>query len=189
MSAPTPAAALSLLVGETSPEVTKWPERLALTLLVVAVVALTVYGMWHGWRGRGRRQSFLPELPEVPPVLGPAVAECEGRYVGTVFAPDWLDRVVARGLGAPGRAGAAVYPSGFLIDRDGEPPVFIPHTVIDSVTTGRGLAANVAERDGLMVVTWHLGDSVLATAFRADITDEQSTLAAALAALVPAGGS
>ena len=170
-------------------QTTQWPERLALTLLMVAVVALAVYGMWHGWRGRGRRQAFLPELPTLPDDPGPAVAAAEGRYVGTVFAPDWLDRVVARGLGAPGRACATVSAAGLLIDRDGEPPIFIPLAAIDSVASGRGLAAHVAERDGLLVVTWRLGDSLLATAFRADLTAEQSALVSALAALVPAGGT
>lgn len=181
-------SALAALAMETTPAVTDWPQRLALTFLVLAVVALTVYGMWHGWRARSRRQAFLPALPPLPTEPGTAIASCEGRYVGTVFAPEWLNRVVAHGLGAPGRAGATVFPQGLQLDRDGEVAVFIPLAAIASVTSGRGLAAHVAEKDGLLVVTWQLGDSLLATAFRADVTAEQAALADALTALVPTGG-
>lgn len=180
------------LVAAASPEVTKWPQRLLLTLAMVAIVALAVYGMWRGWRNREARQADIPELPVPPADTGPTLASCEGRYVGTVRSGDWLDRVVARGLGVPGRAAVEVTAAGVLVDRDGAPYVFIPTTMLTAVGSGKGVAGDVVERDGLAIVSWRLGGQVdLDTAFRADRAVDQRAVIEAVATLVaqPTGGT
>ena len=188
---PTPPQ-VHLVVATASPEVTKVPQRLALTAVMVAVVALAVYGMWRGWRHRAARQADVPELPTVPDDPGPVLASCEGRYVGTVRSGDWLDRIVARGLGAPGRSLVAVTATGVLLDRDGAPAIFIPAAALTAVTSGKGLAGDVVERDGLAILSWRLGGVALDTAFRADrATDQLAVMAAAttLVAAPTAGGT
>ena len=96
-----------LLIASTdrvSPSVTAWPERLALTVVMIVVILLAVLGMWWGWRARARRQSDLVAPPEFTGEVGTLLAVSEGRYLGTCRAGDWLDRIVAHGLGAPSAA-------------------------------------------------------------------------------------
>jgi hypothetical protein len=174
-----------------SPEVTQWPQRLLLTAAMVAVVLLAVFGMWRGWRNRADRQADLPELPAAPDERGIVLAGCDGRYVGTVRSGDWLDRIVARGLGAPGRTLIEVTAAGLWLDRDGAPAVFIPAADLTGVGTGKGLAGDVVERDGLAVVSWRLGTVQLDTAFRADRATDQRAVMEAVSGLVqvPTGGT
>lgn len=178
------------VVAETSAEVTNWPERLALTVVMVAIIALACYGMWRGWRNRARRQADLVELPAVPDQPGKLLAAADGgRYIGTVRDGDWLDRIVAHGLGAPGRASVIVTTDGLLIDRDGEPAIFVPAADLHTVTTGKGLAGEVLEKDGIAVFTWTLGDARLATGFRADrATDQRAVLDAAAGLITQTAG-
>ena len=166
-----------------SPHVTQWPERLALTVIVIAVIALAVWGMWRGWRNRARRQDYLAEPPAVPGEPADLLLEFPGRYVATVIAPDWLDRVVAHGLGAPGLADFYVRSDGVLIDREGERELFIPAADIACAEPGTGLAGEVMERDGILVISWRLGDVEVATGLRASRADDQRAAMEQIAAL------
>lgn len=174
---------------ETTPQVTMWPQRLLLTLIVIAAVLLAVWGMWRGWRNRAARQSDVPELPELPESLGEVRASADGRYVGTVRAGDWLDRVVARGLGVPSGASVEVSEQGVLIDRDGAPAIFIPAADLRGADSGRGLAGDVVEREGLAIFSWRLGEVNLDTAFRARSAADQRAVLTAAAALIPTVGT
>lgn len=168
----------------SSPPVTEWPQRLLLTALVVVVVGLAVLGMWRGWRNRGRRQADLAELPPVPADRGPLLARAEGRYIGTVRSGAWLDRVVAHGLGPVGEAALEVTSAGVLLDRVGAEPVFIPVADLIGSGTGKGLAGEVVERDGLAIIGWRLGDARLDTGFRATSAADQRAALSALATLI-----
>lgn len=164
-------------------QVTQWPERLALTVVVLAIIGLAVWGMWRGWRNRARRQQFLAEPAGIPSAPADVRLEFPGRYVATVIAPDWLDRVVAHGLGAPGRADVTVRSDGVLIDREGASALFIPAVCIVTAEPGTGLAGEVVERDGLLVITWRLGDVEVATGVRADRAADQRAAMGLIASL------
>lgn len=176
-----------ILLAEASPEVTQWPERLALTLVMVAIIGLACYGMWRGWRNRAGRQADLAELPSPPAQPGTLLAAADGgRYIGTVRDGDWLDRIVAHGLGAPGRGSLTVTADGLRLDRDGEVSVYIPAPALLAATTGKGLAGEVLENDGIAVFTWRLGDTAVATGFRADrAADQRAVLDAAAGLITP----
>jgi hypothetical protein len=166
--------------------VSDWPERLALTLAMVGVIALVCWGMWRGWRGRGERQSGLvaPHQPTALQAAAVAVAACEGRYVGTVRDGDWLDRIVVHGLGTPSRCQISVTHDGVIVARNGADGFFIPRSDLVKVGSGKGIAGEVVESGGLGIITWRLGDTVLATGFRADSAVEQQAVLSALAELI-----
>ena len=42
--------------------------------------------------------------------------------------------------------------------------------------TDRGVAGTVRSKDGMVVVTWRLGDRVVDTGFRADATTDHATV-------------
>jgi len=159
---------MNILLAAQSQEVTSWPQRLALTAAVVALIALAVWGMWRSWH---RRAAIDLPLREEPANYEPTLAVA-GRYVGTAPAADWMQRVVASGLGAPGLAAAGVGAAGIRLERTGEPSLFIAADQITDVELGRGVAGQVAEKDGLVLWYWTAGDAALQTGFRPDAAED-----------------
>jgi len=164
--------------------VTYLPERLMWTgLLFLGVVVL-----WTMMRVGYRRRAGRHDLPVLPPAPEPLERELlpavEGTYVSTTTEGDWLDRVVARGLGARSAAGAHVTPAGVLFARRGAPEVWIPVGQLRGVRRGRGMAGKFVEAGGLLVVTWEHGTQRLDTGFRARRCADQDRLYETLKSLV-----
>lgn len=149
-----PPALLALLgqdYAEQAP-VTNWPARIGLTVAVLVITGWAVWAMARSWRRRQARQAWV-QVPPPPQGFAPA-AQYPGRYVATVRTDDWLDRVAAAGLGFPGDATIGVGSAGVLVDREGAAPIFLPAARIVEVSTARGMAQEVYERDGLVAITW-----------------------------------
>ncbi len=148
--------------------VTNWPLRVALVVAVVLAIAWALWAMRRGWVHRKQRQSDVPAPADNPPagaVLGTPVP---GLFAGTGTQGDWMDRIVVHDLGVRSRGALSYGPDGIWLDRVGARSVFIPAHAITGVRTDRGVAGTVRDRDGMIVVTWRLGDRVLDTGFRAD---------------------
>lgn len=159
---------MNLLLAAEQQQVTAWPQRLLLTAIVVAVTGLAVWGMWRSWRKRA-----AVKLPvETAPAGFTARTQVPGRYVGTAPAADWMQRVVANGMGAPGNAVAKVADPGVLLERVGEPDLFIAADQLRGAEIGRGVAGQVAEKDGLVLWLWEAGDTALQTGFRPDAPED-----------------
>ncbi len=166
-------------------QVSNWPGRIALVVIVLVVIGLALWGMRAGWKARAGRQVDLPEPATAAD--GEAtwlLADVPARYVATTIHDDWLDRVVVHDLGIPSRALASVGPAGLRCVREGARDLFIPTVAIESVRSGRGIAGSVFERDGIVIVTWRLGDSLLDSGIRADTADQHVELLTALGAVV-----
>lgn len=154
---------------------TNWPLRLALVGVVVLLIAWALWAMRRGWTNRAGRQADVPAPADAPPagaVLGDPVP---GLFAGTGTNGDWLDAIVVHDLGVRSRARLAYGTAGIWLERDGARGVFIPAESIVDVRADRGVAGTVRERDGMIVVTWRLGDRVLDTGFRADVGADHRT--------------
>ncbi|MFD1713601.1 hypothetical protein ACFSBZ_03860 [Amnibacterium flavum] len=160
---------------------------LTVPLIVVAVlIVLAWLGMYLGWRARGRRQGALPAPPAVPVDLGPASLTAEVAYVATTLAEKPLERVVARGLGIRGKATVAVHPEGIVLAIRGTDPVFLAAERIESAGTGTFAIDRVVERDGLAVITWRLGDTLVDSYLRPLTGSAKQAIIAAARSLTPA---
>jgi hypothetical protein len=161
-------------------------ERFWLTLAVLAVCVLAGYGLLVGWRHRAQRQAGLPELPSVPEDFGPALAtSLTGLYVCTTTAGNWQDRIVARGLGRRANATAELTADGVLIDRIDDDAIFLPAGSLTAVGTAPGIAGKVMGLpNGVLIVSWRLGDVELDSGFRADDPQLQADWIAAAGALI-----
>lgn len=147
--------------------------RLLLSLLVVVFFVLCAAGMWWGWHNRMRRQSYLPPLPIPPAELGePLLPPADGVYVSTTTADNWQDRIVVGRLGFRSAAQWRLHPEGLLVERTGADPLWIPVAALEGARTGRAMAGKVLGIDGLLVVTWRLGDHRLDTGFLGDDTED-----------------
>ncbi len=186
-----PFARPSLVRTAESAQVTSWGPRILLTLLVLAVIGVAIWGMRRGWLARGRRQSEIPTPPHVPTHVvtdGPGVPGVPGMYVATTSTGDLLDRIVVHNLGNRGRADLFLRTDGVLIDRVGEPSLWIPADRLRDVRLGNGQAQKAFEAGGLILITWQLGDRQLDTGFRADDADAHAATATALSALLSTSG-
>ncbi|GAA2248510.1 MULTISPECIES: PH-like domain-containing protein [Kitasatospora] len=164
-------------------KVTNWPGYIGWTVGLLILIALVYWLMRQGWNWRRTLQSDLPPLPAVPADPGPAVLETEGRYHGTTTAGNWLDRVVAHGLGTRSLARLTLTEQGLLVRRPGDADLWIPAGQLTGARTDSGIAGKVVPA-GLLVVTWKLQDTALDSGFRADRSDEHASWTEAIDALV-----
>ena len=148
-------------------EVTNWPARIVLVVIVVALIALALWGMRRGWRNRQGRQAWIPaplDLPTADDLSEPV----EGLFLGSATAGDWMDRIAVHDLGVRSRAALSWGDHGVWLDRVGARSVFIPADDVVGVRLDRGVAGTVKAKDSVVVGTWRLGEAVGDTGFRAD---------------------
>lgn len=157
----------------------------AVTLAVVVVLVLFAL-LWLGWRGRLRRQGGYAQLPEVPADLSAPRLEVSGQYVVSTSAGDWLDRIAVHSLGVKSNADLSVYSEGVLIRRTGAADVFIPAASVTGVRLESGMAGKFVEKEGLVVISWLLGEAAVDTAFRTREAGQKTPLAELVRTLVPA---
>lgn len=134
--------------------------------ILFAVLLLAYAAMWFGWRKRGHKHD-LPELVPAPAVaeLPQPKLQAGARYFGTTVSGDWLDRVVARGLGARSTARLSLSDEGLDVIRLAG-SFRIPADALRGARHDQGIAGKVVPPHGLLVVTWQHGDYLLDTGFR-----------------------
>ncbi|GAA1267094.1 hypothetical protein GCM10009665_65010 [Kitasatospora nipponensis] len=157
-----------------------WPNYLGWTVGLLILIGLVYWLMRQGWNWRRTLQSDLAALPAVPAEPGPAILEGSGRYHGTTTAGNWLDRVVAHGLGTRSLVELTLTDAGLLARRPGAADLWIPAGDLTGARTDSGIAGKVVPA-GLLVVSWTLQGRALDSGFRLDHPDEHATWVRALA--------
>ncbi len=137
-----------------------WPS----VLILAAVLVLAYVGMWRGWHHRVRRHDVPPLVP-VPDHDGEPTLTADGRYIGTTVSGDWLDRVLAQGLGVRGGCRLELSEDGVDVLRE-RGSFRIPATALRGARHDQGIAGKVVPPHGLLVLTWQHGDLLLDTGFR-----------------------
>jgi hypothetical protein len=154
-----------LASGEHSAPVTQLAARIGLTVLILAVFAGMCALMWRGYQGRAARQSDLP----VPASAGPSPVDpadgVEGVYGSTTTHGDWLDRIAVHGLGVRSNARLSVTDEGVFFAREGAPDLFIPAADLIGAELAPGVAGKVTGGEGVVLVTWRLGERTVDTGF------------------------
>ncbi|WP_326648577.1 MULTISPECIES: hypothetical protein [unclassified Streptomyces] len=159
---------------QKSAEVTDWAARAGWVVGLLLFIAFVYWLMRQGWKWRGSLQSDLPELPTAPESPGEATATMSGRYHGSTTAGQWLDRIVAHGLGTRSRVELTLTDAGLDVVRPGAPCFFIPAAQLREARLDKGIAGKVLTEGGLLVVTWSHGDKLIDSGFRADRSAEHT---------------
>ena len=151
---------------------TWWPVAILLGVLLLAYL-----GMWRGWRRRAGKHH-LPPLVPAPAVadLPPARLQSGARYFGTTTSGDWLDRVVARGLGARSSCRLSLSAEGLDVIRLAG-SFRIPAASLRGARHDQGIAGKVVPPHGILVVTWAHGDYELDTGFRLELSGGEGAMA------------
>ncbi|MGW5428714.1 PH-like domain-containing protein [Streptomyces sp. NPDC004059] len=163
-----------LAEAKRSAEVTDWPARIGWLVGLALFIALVYWLMREGWKWRGTLQSDLPAPPGAPEETGPARLSMSGRYHGSTTAGQWLDRIVAHGLGTRSRAELTLTDQGLEVERPGASEFFIPTAALRGARLDKGIAGKVLTEGGLLVVTWELGDKLIDSGFRSDRSAEHT---------------
>ena len=165
---------LLLAAEKESAQVTDWAARIGWVVGLALFVALVYWLMREGWKWRGTLQGDLPELPTAPDDPGPARLTMSGRYHGSTTAGQWLDRIVAHGLGARSRAELTLTDAGLEVVRPGATDFFVPAAALREARLDKGIAGKVLTEGGLLVVTWAHGDKLIDSGFRSDHAAEHN---------------
>ncbi len=148
-------------------------DLLAWAFVLAGLVVLAYGGMLRGWRRRARRHDLEPLAaagePEEP------LLQADGRYFGTTVAGDWLDRVVARGLGSRSPVRLSLSGEGLDVLRPGATSFRIPAAALAGARHDQGIAGKVVPPHGVLVVTWRHGDLRLDTGFRLHDSAQHAT--------------
>ncbi|CAM5332401.1 hypothetical protein SXANM310S_04890 [Streptomyces xanthochromogenes] len=176
----TYASLINLAAEEKSAEVTNWGGRIGWVVGLLLFVALVYWLMRQGWQWRGRLQADLPDLPTAPKTPGEAKLELSGRYHGSTTAGQWLDRIVAHGLGVRSKAELTLTDAGLDVVRPGANDFFVPAAQLREARLDKGIAGKVLTEGGLLVVTWSHGDKLIDSGFRSDRAEQHPAWVAAI---------
>ncbi|MFE7750631.1 hypothetical protein [Streptomyces sp. NPDC057428] len=159
-----------LAAGQKSAEVTDWSARISWVLGLIVFVAFVYWLMRQGWKWRGTLQSGLPELATTPEGFADTgkLLTLTGRYHASTTAGQWLDRIVAHGLGTRSRVELTLTEQGLDVVRPGARDFFVPAAALRGARLDKALAGKVLPEGGLLVITWALGDQLIDSGFRSD---------------------
>lgn len=168
-----------------SAEVTDWGARIAWVIGLLVFIAFVYWLMRQGWKWRGALQSDLPELPAAPSGLPEHRLALTGRYHGSTTAGQWLDRIVAHGLGVRSRVELTLTDAGLDVVRPGATDFFVPAAQLRGARLDKGIAGKVLTEGGLLVVTWAHGDKLIDSGFRSDRAAEHAAWVEAINLMNP----
>ncbi|MGW6745118.1 PH-like domain-containing protein [Streptomyces sp. NPDC055025] len=184
-----------LAAEQKSAEVTDWAARTGWVVGLLLFIALVYWLMRQGWKWRGSLQSGLPELPTAPATAGTdrtagtATLALTGRYHGSTTAGQWLDRIVAHGLGARSRVELTLTDAGVEVVRPGADDFFIPAAQLREARLDKGIAGKVLAEGGLLIITWEHGGTLIDSGFRSDRSAEHTAWVEAVNSPPRAAGS
>ncbi|MCX4450252.1 hypothetical protein [Streptomyces sp. NBC_01789] len=163
-----------LAAEQKSAEVTDWSARISWVIGLVVLVVFVYWLMRQGWKWRGNLQSDLAAPATVPDGYadGEKLLILSGRYHASTTAGQWLDRIVAHGLGTRSRVELTLTADGLDVARPGAADFFVPAADLRGARTERALAGKVLPEGGLLVITWALGDRLIDSGFRSDHSAE-----------------
>ncbi|MEW2578156.1 PH-like domain-containing protein [Streptomyces syringium] len=177
------SALINLAAEQKSADVTDWAARIGWVVGLLLFVALVYWLMREGWKWRATLQGDLPELPAVPDAQGTPSLTMTGRYHGSTTAGQWLDRVVAHGLGTRSRVELTLTDQGLGVVRPGAQDFFIPRDRLRGARLDKGIAGKVLAEGGLLVITWEHGGTQLDSGFRSDRAAEHAAWVEAIASI------
>ncbi|MGW2849325.1 PH-like domain-containing protein [Streptomyces sp. NPDC001108] len=163
-----------LAAERKSAEVTDWSARISWVIALAVLIAFVYWLMRQGWKWRGSLQSDLPELSTTPEGFADdqPLLTLTGRYHASTTAGQWLDRIVAHGLGTRSRVELTLTRRGLDVVRPGAADFFVPAEALREARLDKGIAGKVLPEGGLLIITWAHGDKLIDSGFRSDHSAE-----------------
>lgn len=131
--------------------------------IAILLVFLVVWRVYVSVQKRKKQQQSQLQKPR-PSAGGVELGDV--FYASTVFGDSQLNRVWAHGLGGRGKAKLFIDPAGISLERTGEPSVLIPKEDLLAMSRVSATIDKGVEKNGLLALTWKLGETVLVTNLR-----------------------
>lgn len=131
--------------------------------IAILLVFLVVWRVYVSVQKRKKLQQSQLQKPK-PSIGGVELGDV--FYASTVFGDSQLNRVWAHGLGGRGKAKLFIDPAGISLERTGEPSILIPKEDLVAMSRVSATIDKGVERNGLLALTWKLGETVLVTNLR-----------------------
>jgi hypothetical protein len=156
--------ALLVSAAESAP-VTEIGKRTLLTLIMFAIIGLSFWGMRIGWRNRARRE-VAPPITELPIGIKQVTEPVAARFAGTTISGNWLDRITNFDLGTPRGIDLQIFEEGIYLSDQTNFKLWLAKNSITNIKTSRGIAGDVVEKDGMLIITWQLGELLVDSGIR-----------------------
>jgi hypothetical protein len=143
-------------------------DRGVLMAIVVAFMLVLLGLLALGWYARRRRQVAIAAPASVPSDPGSFVGQFAGKYVATTVSGDPFDRIAVHGLGFRGSVEVTVTVAGLVVRIVGENGIWIPREALRGIRRATWTIDRAVETNGLHLIEWSLGDSVVDSYFRMD---------------------
>ncbi|MCX4678549.1 hypothetical protein OG413_25120 [Streptomyces sp. NBC_01433] len=171
-----------LAAEQKSAEVTDWSARISWVVGLLVLIAFVYWLMRQGWKWRASLQSGLPELATTPDGFADdePLLTLTGRYHASTTAGQWLDRIVAHGLGTRSKVELTLTARGLDVVRPGAAGFFVPAAALREARLDKALAGKVLPEGGLLIITWAHGDQLIDSGFRSDHAAEHQAWADAV---------
>ncbi len=152
----------------------------------VGVIALALFALFAGfafysWRRRITKQASLLDAPEF--VHGNEDG-FKTFYVATTFGNRPLERIVAHGFAHRGIAYLSLGKHCLVVSRVGEKSFTVPISAISSVSGNSSVIDRAVETNGLLTISWRLGEEIVDSHFRFVNTEHRESMVRELQALV-----
>jgi hypothetical protein len=168
-----------------SAPVTHVTSRIIFTIVVIAIIGLAIWGMRRAWLGKAKNFAHLPAPQTVVPAgstaLTPSVA---ARFAGSTAGGQWLNRITVHALGTPRGVVASVHSDGIFINDAGDFSLWLPKTALTGVRVARGIAGDVVEPEGMVILTWNLGEQSIDSGLRVNRNNDHEQFLKAARELV-----
>jgi hypothetical protein len=144
----------------------------------VGIIALAFFSLFVGiafisWRRRIANQARVLQVPKY--VDGDDTGlKC--FYVATTFGNRPLDRIVAHGLAHRGVAYLGLSEESLIVSRVGEKSFEVPLSAIKSVSSNSSVIDRAVETNGLLSISWALGQELIDSHFRFVNTEHREAL-------------
>ena len=152
----------------------------------VGVIALALFALFAGfafysWRRRITKQASFLDAPEF---VDGNEDGFKTFYVATTFNNSPLERIVAHGFAHRGIAYLSLSKDYLVVSRVGEKSFTVPISAISSVSNSSSVIDRAVERNGLLTLSWRLGEEVVDSHFRFVNTEHRESMVRELQALV-----
>ncbi|NBU32941.1 MAG: hypothetical protein EBS36_07240 [Actinobacteria bacterium] len=150
-----------------SAPVTDVTSRIFFTALVIIVILFALWAMRRAWEAKAKPFSDLPAPANAVPTGSLAVTEAlVARFAGSTISGKWLHRITAHGLGTPRSVVAQVYSDGIFITDEGKFGLWISKDQLTDIRLSRGIAGDVVEPEGMVILSWLLGATSIDSGIR-----------------------
>lgn len=135
-------------------------------IIMLTVMVLALAGAAWGFARRRRAGLRMSPVPSPDLVAGDVIARFSLLHVATTLADLPLERVWQNPLAFRAQTSLEVCPDGLRLTLAGEGQMGLPASMLREISRATWTIDKAVDPEGLLVITWALGDTLVDSYFR-----------------------